>query len=143
RRPPLAAVPAIPGGRAGADARRRLHRHRGADARLGQRLLIRLLPRQLHPQRPRGPAAGRPAASPRAPELPVGQVRRGLEHADASGALHHRLERRGRRAAEALMAPVLIAILSLTVLGIPIALALDRAARGMLLVGTAFLYGSG
>jgi hypothetical protein len=41
------------------------------------------------------------------------------------------------------MAAVLIAILSLTVLGIPIALALDRGARGPLLVGTAFLYGSG
>ena len=41
------------------------------------------------------------------------------------------------------MAAVLIAILSLTVLGIPIALALDRAARGPLLLGTAFLYGSG
>jgi hypothetical protein len=41
------------------------------------------------------------------------------------------------------MAAVLIAILSLTVLGIPIALALDRAARGALLLGTAFLYGSG
>jgi hypothetical protein len=41
------------------------------------------------------------------------------------------------------MAAVLIAILSLIVLGIPITLALDRAARGPLLVGTAFLYGSG
>jgi len=41
------------------------------------------------------------------------------------------------------MAAVLIAILSLTVLGIPIALALDRGARGPLLIGTAFLYGSG
>jgi len=38
---------------------------------------------------------------------------------------------------------VLIAIISLTVLGIPIALALDRAARGPLLLGAAFLYGSG
>jgi hypothetical protein len=41
------------------------------------------------------------------------------------------------------MAAILIAILSLTALGIPIALALDRAARGPLLIGTAFLYGSG
>jgi hypothetical protein len=41
------------------------------------------------------------------------------------------------------MAAVLLAILSLTVLGIPIALALDRGARGPLLLGTAFLYGSG
>jgi hypothetical protein len=41
------------------------------------------------------------------------------------------------------MAAVFIAILSLTVLGIPLALALDRGARGSLLIGTAFLYGSG
>jgi hypothetical protein len=41
------------------------------------------------------------------------------------------------------MTPALIAILSLTVLGVPIALAVDRRARGMLLIGTAFLYGSG
>jgi hypothetical protein len=41
------------------------------------------------------------------------------------------------------MAAVLIAILSLTVLGIPIALALDRSARGPLLLGAAFLYGVG
>src|SRR5438445_13332137 len=41
------------------------------------------------------------------------------------------------------MTPVLIAILSLIVLGIPVALAIDRSARGPLLLGTAFLYGSG
>ena len=41
------------------------------------------------------------------------------------------------------MAAVLIAILSLTILGISIALALDRSARGALLLGSAFLYGSG
>ena len=41
------------------------------------------------------------------------------------------------------MAPVLIAIVSLVVLGIPVTLALDRRARGALLLGTAFLYGSG
>ena len=41
------------------------------------------------------------------------------------------------------MAAVLIAILSLTVLGIPIALANDRDAHGPLLIGLAFLYGSG
>ena len=41
------------------------------------------------------------------------------------------------------MTAALIAILSLAVLGIPIALAVDRSARGPLLVGTAFLYGSG
>src|SRR5207244_2192017 len=40
-------------------------------------------------------------------------------------------------------AAVLIAILSLTVLGMFIALALDRGARGPLLVGTGFLYGCG
>jgi len=40
------------------------------------------------------------------------------------------------------MIPTLIAILSLTVLGIPIALAVDRRARGPLLVGTSFLYGT-
>jgi hypothetical protein len=37
----------------------------------------------------------------------------------------------------------LIAILSMTVLGIPIALNTDRGSRGALLLGTAFLYGSG
>jgi hypothetical protein len=41
------------------------------------------------------------------------------------------------------MTATLIAILSLAVLGIPIALAVDRRARGPLLIGTAFLYGSG
>jgi hypothetical protein len=41
------------------------------------------------------------------------------------------------------MTPTLIAILSLTVLGIPVALAVDRRARGPLLVGTSFLYGTG
>jgi hypothetical protein len=37
----------------------------------------------------------------------------------------------------------LIAILTLTAFGIPIALVVDRRARGPLLIGTAFLYGSG
>jgi len=41
------------------------------------------------------------------------------------------------------MTATLVAILSLAVLGIPIALAVDRRARGPLLIGTAFLYGSG
>ena len=41
------------------------------------------------------------------------------------------------------MTATIIAILTLTVLGIPIALAVDRNARGPLLIGTAFLYGSG
>jgi len=41
------------------------------------------------------------------------------------------------------MTATLVAILSLTVFGVPIALAIDRRARGALLVGTAFLYGSG
>ena len=41
------------------------------------------------------------------------------------------------------MTATLVAILSLTVFGVPIAMAVDRRARGPLLVGTAFLYGSG
>jgi hypothetical protein len=41
------------------------------------------------------------------------------------------------------MTATLVAILTLAVLGIPIALTVDRRARGPLLVGTAFLYGSG
>jgi len=41
------------------------------------------------------------------------------------------------------MAPVLIAILSLTVLGIPIVLALDRDAGPLRILGLAFLYGTG
>ena len=41
------------------------------------------------------------------------------------------------------MTATLVAILSLTVLGIPITLAVDRRARGPLLVGSSFLYGSG
>ena len=40
------------------------------------------------------------------------------------------------------MAAVLIAILSLIVFGLPITLALDRRARGPLLLGISFLYGS-
>jgi hypothetical protein len=45
--------------------------------------------------------------------------------------------------AEQAMTSTITAILSLAVLGIPIALAIDRSARGPLLIGTAFLYGSG
>jgi hypothetical protein len=41
------------------------------------------------------------------------------------------------------MLAVLIAILSMTVLGLPIALAIDRQVRGPVLLGLAFLYGSG
>jgi hypothetical protein len=41
------------------------------------------------------------------------------------------------------MTATLIAILSLAVFGIPIVLTVDRNARGPLLIGTAFLYGSG
>jgi len=41
------------------------------------------------------------------------------------------------------MTSTLIAILSLTAFGIPITLAVDRNARGPLLIGSAFLYGSG
>ena len=41
------------------------------------------------------------------------------------------------------MAAVIIAILSMIVIGLPIALALDRTARGPLLLGLALLYGSG
>jgi hypothetical protein len=41
------------------------------------------------------------------------------------------------------MTATLVAILSLMVFGVPIALGSDRRARGPLLVGTAFLYGSG
>src|SRR5687767_6841133 len=41
------------------------------------------------------------------------------------------------------MAAALVSIVSMAVLGLPIALAVDRRARGPLLIGTAFLYGSG
>lgn len=41
------------------------------------------------------------------------------------------------------MTATLVAILSLTVLGIPITLAVDRTARSALLAGQSFLYGSG
>jgi hypothetical protein len=41
------------------------------------------------------------------------------------------------------MTATLVAILSLTVLGIPITLAVDRTARSTLLLGQSFLYGSG
>ena len=41
------------------------------------------------------------------------------------------------------MAAALIAILTLTVLGLPAVLAVDRGARGAMLIGLAFLYGSG
>lgn len=41
------------------------------------------------------------------------------------------------------MTAALIAILSMTVLGLPITLAVDRRARGPLLLGASFLYGSG
>jgi hypothetical protein len=41
------------------------------------------------------------------------------------------------------MAAAIVSILSMAVLGLPVALAVDRRARGPLLIGTAFLYGSG
>jgi hypothetical protein len=41
------------------------------------------------------------------------------------------------------MTSTLVAILSLTVLGIPIALSIDRKTRGPMLIGTSFLYGNG
>jgi hypothetical protein len=41
------------------------------------------------------------------------------------------------------MTSVLVAILSLAVLGIPIALNADRRSRGAMLIGTAYLFGSG
>ena len=41
------------------------------------------------------------------------------------------------------MIAALIAILSMIVIGLPIALAIDPNARGLMLIGTAFLYGSG
>ncbi|HMC20323.1 MAG TPA: hypothetical protein VKL19_00590, partial [Thermoanaerobaculia bacterium] len=41
------------------------------------------------------------------------------------------------------MLAVLIAILSITVLGLPVTLTVDRSARGPILLGLAFLYGSG
>lgn len=41
------------------------------------------------------------------------------------------------------MTATLIAILTLTVLGIPIALSVDRSSRGPMIIGTSFLYGSG
>ncbi len=41
------------------------------------------------------------------------------------------------------MIPILVAILSLAVLGIPIALNVDRSSRGLMIIGTSFLYGSG
>src|ERR1700680_326652 len=41
------------------------------------------------------------------------------------------------------MTAVLVAILTLVVLGLPAALALDRSARGLVLLGVSFLYGSG
>ncbi len=41
------------------------------------------------------------------------------------------------------MTATLIAILTLTVLGIPIALSADRSSRGPMIIGTSFLYGSG
>jgi hypothetical protein len=41
------------------------------------------------------------------------------------------------------MTAALVSIVSMAVLGLPVALAVDRRARGPLLVGTAFLYGSG
>ncbi len=41
------------------------------------------------------------------------------------------------------MAAALVSILSMAVLGLPVALAVDRRARGPLLIGAALLYGSG
>jgi hypothetical protein len=41
------------------------------------------------------------------------------------------------------MAAAIVATISLLVLGLPVAIALDRGIRGPLLIGTAFLYGAG
>src|SRR5258708_32705755 len=50
---------------------------------------------------------------------------------------------RENRFRNAAVTATLVAILSLTVLGIPITLAVDRTARSALLLGQSFLYGSG
>jgi hypothetical protein len=66
-----------------------------------------------------------------------------MARAAAAHAPDGRLERLRRRAVEALMAAALIAVLSLTVLGVPFVLALDRDAPPLRLLGLAILYGTG
>src|ERR1051325_4893050 len=66
-----------------------------------------------------------------------------MARAAAAHAPDGRLERLRRRAVEALMAAALIAVLSLTVLGVPFVPALDRDAPPLRLLGLAILYGTG
>src|SRR5205823_4902962 len=103
----------------------------------------RLLPRQLLPDRARGPPARRRDAPRASGEPAARRPRRGVARAASDDAQEARLAGRRRRAGEALMAPVLIAILSLTVLGIPFVLAVDRDAPPLRLLGLACLYGTG
>src|SRR4051812_35913617 len=110
---------------------------------MGQGLRLRLLPRQLLPDRARGPAARRRERPRPSGEPAARRLRRRLARARPADASHARLARRWRRAGGTLMAAVLIAILALTVLGIPFVLAVDRDAAPLRLLGLAFLYGSG
>src|SRR4051795_13137269 len=49
---------------------------------------------------------------------------------------------RGRSAPEPPMTAVLLTILAMTVAGLPLTIAIDRTARGPLLLGLSFLYGN-
>src|SRR5438067_2401847 len=111
---------------------------------MGRRLFIRVLPRKLFSDRPRSPSADDAGRYSTAAKLPRRKVHRRIRRRIASPR-RRRVAKRARRAVEVAdaMTATIIAILSLTVLGIPIGLAIDRRARGPLLIGTAFLYGSG
>src|SRR5579872_1935819 len=105
---------------------------------MGRRLLLRVLPGELLSRRPRGAAADHGRRSRASGERAVGGRDRIVARAGAGGRGVGGLGGGGGRVIAAL-----IAILSMTVIGIPIALAVDRNARGILLLGLAFLYGSG
>src|ERR1051325_7331389 len=139
----VARLRAVPRRRACAHAERRDGDGARADAAVGSRLCVRVLPRQLRSGRARGPAAHE-HGWPRDPREPAARrARGGVAHAAAGHAPDARLERLRRRAVEALMAAALITVLSLTVLGVPFVLALDRDAPPLRLLGLAILYGTG
>src|SRR5438067_2914083 len=109
---------------------------------MGRRVFVRVLPRQLLSGGSHRPAArylGRPHASRK---LPRRAIHPRLANAGRSATRRDRLARRRWSAAQTMTA-VAVAILSMIVMGLAVALAVDRSLRGPLLLGLAFLYGSG
>src|SRR6185369_10056338 len=97
--------------------------------------------RELSARRPRGSAARRPQRSHRHREHARRTLCRNVGSASASR--RNRGQTKPGSTGEAAMIAVIADIIGMTVIGLPITLAIDRDARGGSLVGLSFLYGSG